>query len=301
LSRGDIKKIYNLSRWQGLKKAYSLFSGIKREKFNVCLDFSLDHRYGLVAKLAGIKRRVGLNYKDRGRFLTDKIDIESYSGRHVVEYYLDLLNFLGVDSQSKDLYLSVPEVFRLRSKFILGRGGIKNGDLVVGIAPGAGASWGKDALLKHWAAIKFAQLADRLVEELGVKVVLLGDGLERPIADVVVNAMKNNCLDLIGKTNLEELLALVGTLKLLITNDGGPLHIAVAQGISTVSIFGPVDEIVYGPYPVSDRHIVIKSNISCRPCYRQFKMPVCDRSQGCLTSVSVEQVLEAAKQLLHFK
>ena len=73
LSRGDLKKIFKKSKFKGIKATLNLFFAIKKEDFDIAVDFSLDHRYGLFSKLAGIKKRVGFDYKNRGRFLTEKI------------------------------------------------------------------------------------------------------------------------------------------------------------------------------------------------------------------------------------
>lgn len=298
LSRGDIKKIYNNSKWQGIKKSWDIYRLIRKEKFNISLDFSLDHRYAWISQAAGVKRRIGFNYKKRGRFLTDRIDINGYQARHVVDYYLDLLKFLDIKPKSKNLHLYLDEKAKNRAKSIFNHAGIKDSDLVIGIAPGAGGSWGKDAGLKHWPALRFAQLSDRLNTELGAKIVVLGDETERPLADIIVNSAKNKPIDLAGKTTLEEFAAVIGKLSLLVTNDGGPLHMAVALGIKTISIFGPVDDKVYGPYPASSKHIVIKKELPCRPCYYNFKMPVWEQDKSCLKGINTDEVFEAVKTLL---
>ena len=88
--------------------------------------------------------------------------------------------------------------------------------------------------------MKFAQVADRAIDELGVKIVILGDAQEKDIAEVIIAAMKNKPVSLAGKTTLGELAAVMKNLDLLVTNDGGLLHMAVALGIKTVSVFGPV-------------------------------------------------------------
>ena len=176
--------------------------------------------------------------------------------------------------------------------------GIEENDLVIGIAPGAGGSWGKDAVYKHWPALKFAQVADRLAAELKAKIIILGDESERKIADVIMHVMRNKPIDLTGKTSLEILPAVIKNCNLLITNDGGPMHMAVALGVKTVSIFGPVSELVYGPFPYSNKHVVLKWDMSCRPCYNNFRLPGCDKDRECLRSVSVDAVFEAASRLL---
>jgi len=297
LSRGDLKKIFNSSVPHGLKELFRLFISIKKRRFDISLDFSLDHRYSLLTKLAGIRTRVGLDYKNRGRFLTHKIGVEGYKLKHIVEYYLDLLKFTAIKPKTNTLKINIPKEHKARSRNILARYGVKEDDFIVGIAPGAGASWGKDATYKHWAAIKFAQLADRLVNNLGAKVVILADQLERPIADVMVNTMKNKPVDLTGRTSLEELMAMISNLSILVTNDGGPLHIASSLGIKTVSIFGPVDEKVYGPYPLSSRHIVIKKDLECRPCYENFRFKGCANERKCIEDVSVDEVYQAVASL----
>ncbi|MDD5097715.1 MAG: glycosyltransferase family 9 protein, partial [Candidatus Omnitrophica bacterium] len=162
LSRGDLKKFYQESFFKGLGSAIKLTWKIRKEHFDICLDFSLDHRYSLFSKIAGIRKRIGFDYKNRGRFLTNKISIDGYSDKHAIEYYLKLLSFLDIDVTNKSLELVVPAACEKKAKDILARQGIEEKDLVVGIAPGAGGSWGKDAAYKHWPSLKFAQLADKL-------------------------------------------------------------------------------------------------------------------------------------------
>lgn len=298
LSRGDLKKIYQESFFKGLWSTLCLVWQIRKERFDICLDFSLDHRYSLFAKIIGIRQRIGFNYKGRGRFLTKRIDLAGYQDKHVVEYYLELLKFLDIPAADKGLYLAVLPENELKAKNILACAGIEKNDLVICIAPGAGGSWGKDAAYKHWPALKFAQAADRLASELKAKILILGDESETKISDVIVHVMRNKPIDLTGRTGLEILPAVINNCNLLITNDGGPMHMAVALGVKTVSIFGPVSEMVYGPFPYNNKHVVLKWDISCRPCYNNFRLASCDKDRECLRSVSVDAVFTAAKALI---
>lgn len=298
LSRGDLKKIYRKGWLEGIKSLFGLFCSIKKEKFDIVLDFSLDHWYSFYAKILGIKKRIGFNYKRRGRFLTEKIDIKGYSQKHIVGYYMLLLKIIGIRPQAGHLELFVPDADKIRAKNCLKEFGLAQDDLLIAIAPGAGASWGQDAAFKHWPLLNFSKLIEKIVIELNAKVILLGDTSERPIADAIKGLTKCNFIDLVGKTDLLQLIALISNCRLLITNDGGPMHIAVALGVKSVSIFGPVDDLVYGPYPETDRHIVIKNNIQCRPCYRGFRLPVCKINRECLTSITVDEVFSATRRLI---
>ena len=93
-------------------------------------------------------------------------------------------------------------------------------------------------------------------------------------------------------TKIREMACLIKRCKALVCNDGGLLHIAVSQEVPTVSIFGPTDEKVYGPYPASKKHVVVTNNIDCRPCYRRFKLPECD-TKKCIENISVDSVFNA--------
>ena len=299
LSRGDLKKIYRRSIWQGFNKFINLVNGIRNERFDTLFDFSLDHRYSLIAKIAGIKKRIGFNYKGRGRFLTDKIDTGGYSDKHIVEYYLDLIKPDGIKPKNFNLELVLSQDCRIKSKEILKGSGIGGNDLIIGIAPGGGESWGKDAYLKHWPAINFGELADRIINEFKAKIIILGDESERPIADAIINSMHNKPVDLAGRLSLKELSAVINHLHIFIANDGGPLHIAVALGKKTISFFGPVDPKVYGPYPPDEiRHIVLRRNLECSPCYIKFHLSDCKKNRECLETIDVDSAFNAVNKLL---
>ncbi|MDD2688674.1 MAG: lipopolysaccharide heptosyltransferase II [Candidatus Omnitrophica bacterium] len=299
LSRGDIKKIYRKSWLQGFAGSISLYFRLKKERFDVSLDYSLDHRYSLTAKFAGVKRRIGFNYRNRGRFLTNKIDLTGYSDKHVVEYYLDLLRLINITPKKFALQLKASDGEKAAARKILAGCGVNDGDLLIGIAPGAGASWGIDASLKHWPRRHFAGLADKLIESYGAKILILGDTSERLIAQEITRGMRNKAVDLAGKTKLSELIAIIDNLEVLIANDGGPLHMAAALNKKTVSFFGPVDPKVYGPYPSNEkRHIVLRRNLECSPCYRDFRLNKCIENRDCLEKIDIEQALEAVSNLL---
>jgi len=83
----------------------------------------------------------------------------------------------------------------------------------------------------------------------------------------------------------------------------GPLAEPVSVALRVVpqppvSVFGPVDEQVYGPYPRNGRHRVIAYDPGCRPCYQRFHLPPCPIDRECLRRVTAEQVAAAAEELL---
>jgi lipopolysaccharide heptosyltransferase II len=301
LNRGDIKR---LSRGLWFKEAglwLGVLKEIKGEKFDVSFDFSLDHRYGLLSQLGGVKGRIGYNYKNRGRFLTGRVNIEGYGLKHMVEYYCDLPGMAGIKIKSREMSLPLSEDVRRAAKTIFHQYGLGEKNRVIGISAGGGASWGKDAQYKHWPAANFASLINKMQKDVPADIVLLGDEKEKNISDRIAGAVEHRVVNLAGKTNLEELCGIIASLDLLVTNDGGPLHIAAASGVKTVSIFGPVDDLVYGPYPKNEMHRVVRRHFSCQPCYINFRFKGCTNNRKCLEDITVDDVLVRVKELMRGK
>lgn len=295
--KDDYRQLWRESKIKCISRFISFLKRIKVKNFDLSFDLSLGRHYNFFLWLIGIPQRVGFNYKNRGRFLTKKIDIDGYQDKHVVEYYLDLLRFLGLEPKDNRLELFLSQDDTIWAEQFLKDQGISNTDLLIGIIPGGGASWGKDAPIKHWSGEKFAKVADKFIERYSTKIIILGDSTESQICEFVSNSMHHHPVAVSCNTTLRQFASLIGRCKLVITNDGGPLHIATALGTKTISIFGPVDDKVYGPYPPSVNHIVLKKDLPCRPCYRRFKMPKCDR-RDCLESITPEEVLGATEKLL---
>lgn len=300
LSRGDLKKVFKMSTRQAVKRAIDLIKKIKKERFDIVLDFSLDYRYSLILKILGVKKILGFDYKGRGRFLTDKIKIEGFDARHMVDYYSMLLKFIDKKLKVDDkMELFVGEDEKVWADGLLRRSGIDDNDILIGIAPGGGASWGKSAFRKHWPREKFAYIADELISADGYKVILFGSEKEKDICNFIADRMKKSLINLCNKTSLGQFAAVLQRCKLLITNDGGPLHMASTLNIKTVSLFGPVSERIYGPYPPSKDHIVITGDVKCRPCYKNFRYPLC-HDRICLDSIEPSRVIGAVRANLNY-
>lgn len=286
------------SRLRCLKDFLTFLNSIKKERFDLCIDLSLNGQVGFFTWALGIRKRAGFNYKNRGWLLTDGIPIEGYEGKHVAEFYLGLLKFLGLEINAVNLEIFLNEAERMWREDYLRNNGISEGDLLMAIIPGGGASWGKDAVIKHWPAEKYAEIADKCIEKFRAKIIILGDYSDFEACNLVFGFIKQRAIQTCGKTDLRQFAALLNRCNLVVTNDGGPLHVAVAAGCKTVSLFGPVDEKVYGPFTSNPlRHRVVKKKITCRPCYRRFKLADCSK-RICLEEISVVEVFQAIEELI---
>ena len=254
--------------------------------------------YGFLSMMAGIKKRIGYNYKNRGLFLTDRITLEAgYRDKHVIDYHKEFLPLLGMglsaDTETK-IYISQED--DKKAQRILWGQEIALTDKYICIMPGAGASWGQTAYRRRWPIERFAEAALRIANEFKLKIVLLGSADEKELCDYIKKKVPE-AVNLCGKLSLMVSIAVIKYANILFANDGGPLHMAVGVGTKTVSIFGPVDERIYGPYPASEKYCIIKDkSLSCAPCYNSFKLPECNDLK-CLNNITVDKVVETLKRI----
>ena len=296
--KDEAVRLWRIAPWQGLRYLGRLLARIRRSQFDYALDLSLGERYAFILKCLGLRRRIGFDYHRRGRFLTDRLPIDGYHNDHVVAYYRRLLRFVGVVLVDASLELHVSrEDERWAAQWIKERG-LDGSEPVVGVVPAGGVSWGADAPFRRWSLQGFAAVADTLIERYHARVILFGEKMDTALCQTVAQRMNRSVINLSGQTTLGQFVSLLGRLGLIICNDGGPLHIAVSQGVKTVSIFGPVDPIVYGPYGPATRHRVVTKVLPCRPCYHHFKLPPCPYNRACLNEVTVEDVLAAVDEML---
>ena len=298
--KDELDRLFKKSWWRGLSYIGWLLRRVTEARYEYVVDLSLGERYSFILKILGVPRRVGFDFRRRGRFLTERLLIDGYQSDHVVEYYRRLLLFLGIRLLEESLELPLSDEDHAWAERYLQERGLRDVPLLVGIVPAGGVSWGIDAPRRRWNLDGFAAVADALIERHGVRVLLFGEAADVPICQNVARLMKHPVIDVSGQTTLGQFVSLLNRLSLVVCNDGGPLHLAVSQRVKTVSIFGPVDPAVYGPYPSWQREhrVVYRRDLPCRPCYHQFKLPPCPYERACLTALSADDVLEACEEAL---
>jgi len=290
--------IYDRDEFVGNYSKYmELFNSIKQQAFDVVFDFSLNSSFGFLSFACGIKKRIGFNYRGRGQFLNNTIQLMGFEDKHVVEYFLDLLRFIDVPVIDRYLTLTIPsDDIQWAQKWLKSHHIDPTAKPLIAVLPGGGASWGKAAKYKRWSAPKYADLIDKIIENFDAAIILLGDSKEEELCREVVSLAHFPLHLAVGETSVLGLAALLMQCKGTVVNDGGPLHVASAVGVKTVSVFGPVDPQVYGPYPMG-KHTVVQKGLPCQPCYRRFRMANCGHI-SCLVDLSVEEVYRKVQNLL---
>ena len=215
--------------------------------------------------------------------------------RHTVEANLDALRRLGIHPipDDKQLVMIPGSIAQARIDAMLAERALAPKRFVQ-VHPGS--RW----LFKSWPAGRMASLVEKLVRD-GFKVVVTGapDERERAIVDVMFAALSEHCRtsvhDFAGRLSLLELAALTTRARLFVGVDSAPMHIAAAVGTPAVALFGPSDELEWGPWGVAHR-VVTSTDFPCRPCRNDG----CGggKISDCLTTLPVDRVGAAVDALL---
>lgn len=266
------------------------------ERFDTAILFQNAFEAALLALTAGIPNRIGYTTDGRRLLLTRGVrprikDLE----RHQIYYYLDLLFQTGVSpidylqdaSFRPDIHLTPSREQLDSADSLLGLAGADRGKPLVGLNPGA--AFGS---AKRWFPERYAEVADRLIEEMGAEIVLLGSSSEEPIAYKVRESMKRTPRFLVGRTSLSDLIGILARCRLFLGNDSGPMHLSAALGVPLVAVFGSTDEVATGPF--SENAAVLHKHVECSPCL----LRECPIDLRCFDRIHSGEVYRAAGRLL---
>ncbi|HQQ06993.1 MAG TPA: glycosyltransferase family 9 protein, partial [Candidatus Omnitrophota bacterium] len=145
-----------------LSMASRFISEIRRERIEACLDLSLNTQYGFYASLAGIRDRYGLDYKNRCFFLTKKLSVPGFAGRHVADFYLSVMSLLGLETGQYPMSVGISAEDHDWARRWMAEQRIPSVSIVVGIAPCGGDSFGPNAHIRRWPAKYYSALIGHL-------------------------------------------------------------------------------------------------------------------------------------------
>jgi len=238
----------------------------------------------LVLWRAGVPERWGYATDGRRMLLTRSCRVPSgVRGRSQVYYYRAMLEGLGLAVVGEpDASLACPEEWAARGLSLLGGEGPW-----IGVNPGA--FYGT---AKRWLPERFAAAADLVARRTGARVAVVGGAAERPLGEAIAGELRAPSRVLCGETTLADLVGVLAGLRLLLTNDSGPMHLAAAVGTPVVAVFGSTDW--RETAPVSPRTRVVREQTECAPCL----LRECPIDHRCMTRVGADRVAAEALELL---
>ncbi len=246
-------------------------------------------RNALLPFLARVPIRVGTNVAGRGVLLTESCKDDT--GIHEVHRYLRVLKLLNIDAVPSFLEFWHTDADRQFVGRLLRAEGILPDSRIVAL--NLGTTWAT----KRWDIANFADLIQQIARLLPeIKIVLVGSSDEEKLAEALPASL--SLINLVGKTEILQLGALLERSEVCVTCDSGPMHIAAAVGTPTVAFFGPTNPLRHQPHGTG--HTVIEKPVSCRPCYKQ----ICHRQDAphlCMQEIGTAEVVKALEGKLRQK
>ena len=271
----------------GLINQFRIISEIRSREIDTIFLFHSNGPEDIFFSVLGGARNIlkttdNVNHK----FLKIFLNSANIDYKHNIEKKLDLVKVFNPSVISKKML--IPCYFYNRNGFIIKNQNYK----YLGIQMGAQDTY------KMWPLENFIKLVQRLqLISLNIKIVLLGSTRrEHVISKNFESALSDKVLviNLCGKSKINELPILINDLDLLLTNDTGTMHLAIALKTKTVSLFGPTDSKIYGPYQDYNMHKVIQAdgdfvNIA----------PKKQRGSEGMALITVDQVLDKTCEVLN--
>ncbi|HBU69403.1 MAG TPA: hypothetical protein DEE98_03360 [Elusimicrobia bacterium] len=265
-----------------------------KRRFDMTVDFEFFTRFSAVMTfLSFAPVRVGYHAWETWRGNTHNIQVPFNRYWHIMDNFYNLATYIGLPKNG-ELKIIRPEVSREDSEFVasLLKDNGASGDFISVHFNASDLS-----IERRWPYENFIKLINRLVEDYNLKIIFIGSKSESGSVGEIVRAIggkSSAVLNFAGKLSITQLARLFELSKLVISNDSGPLHLAVAMETPTVSFFGPETPVIYGPLGKS--HTVFFKNIDCSPCIN-----VHDRKSvhcywekpRCMEAISVDEVYAA--------
>lgn len=234
-----VERVISFPRRSFLKNGREFLRDLRKESYDLALDFQGLLKSALVARGARANRRIGPSFPREGANLFyNAVAGPRNKQRHAVDECLDTARYLGVPDEPVEFPMKIPA-----STFNFLRP-------CIGLLPCSRRAE------KNWPVDRFAETARALRERTGSSFAVLGSPADAEPCAELVRRIGLSAQNLCGRTTLVELVGLIHALDLLITVDSGPMHIAAAVGTPTVALFGPTDPVRTGPY--GDIHRVLR-------------------------------------------
>jgi ADP-heptose:LPS heptosyltransferase len=282
----QLDKVIVFDRSRGLSGVWDLYQSMRREHFDIVLDLQRIFKSGFFSLLSGAGRRIGFhrrNAKELNWVFNNEYIPYFNENRSKLEHYLKFTEYLELPEldtadfgfATLDVNRTVPpHVAEIQDSFI---------------AVVMGSSWDS----KDWNFSGYHNFVQYIIETQNRHVVLLGGNSQMKLAaDLVEKLNSPKVIDLTGNSLLE-MTAVLKAAAAAVGPDSGPGHLAAAVGTPYVTLFGPTPANRHAPYGCED--LVVKSNLSCAPCYKK-ECP--DRNKECMTNIDVREVADKISRAL---
>jgi heptosyltransferase II len=281
-----------------LVRSFRMTGKVGAPGFHIAVLFQNAFESAFTAWMARIPLRIGYPTDLRGPLLSVSVPLNGdVKQRHQVFYYLAITDFIaGCLNGGAPVHETVPDCsivlgmhHLIRARDLLVDLGVDLNRPLFCLCPGSANS---DA--KRWPTDYFARLADLLIDKMEAAVVFVGSSGERELVEQIRGQMRNcGSVSLAGSIGMVRAMVVMGLARMVISNDTGSAHLAVAASAKVLTVFGPTSPGATAPYG-PDAHI-IQGEAPCAPC-RHFRCPRPDHL--CMRNLDPIRVYSRVEEIL---
>ena len=229
----------------GFKEYLKIRKQLHDVKFDVLLHMQMSLRASLASLMIKSKIRVGFDRqraKD-GQWLFTNKKINHIPQQHVMDSLFGFSEILGIKEHKYIWNISIPDEARKSAKALIG-----NRSNYIIISPCSSKDY------RNWHTQGYASIVDYITEKYHYEVILTGgnSAIEKKYGNEIERASKQSPLNLIGQTNLKELLSIIEEAKCMISPDSGPAHMATAMSTPVIGLYATTNPERARPYSSAD-------------------------------------------------
>jgi lipopolysaccharide heptosyltransferase I len=283
----QIDNIVVFKRAWSFKALCDLYRQLRQYHFDITLDLQRHLKSGFFSMLSQSRQRIGFHRKNSKEFnwLFNNASI-GYESNELskLDHYFKFTQSLGLADPARvnfgisdwEACKHLPPVLRQRDNPLV--------TIVLG------SRWES----KNWITQGYIHLIQHLTSNEAFRVTMIGDASQEAMATEILEQIDiNDPINLVGRTSLLELAAVLKYSTLAVGPDSGPGHLAAALGTPYISLFGPTSPIRTAPYGYE--HLVVRTRLECMPC-NQKQCPL--HTRQCMLDIRVEQIMEKVDRVL---
>jgi len=262
----------------------ALIKSIRKNHYDIVLDFFSNPSTAIITYLSGAKYRIGYPYKGR-RYAYNMFGPNERTKFHAAQLHLECLRINDLSFSIKDLHYSINEDSLVFAKKYFTGQSLDN-SFVVGICPTGG--WAS----KKCDPEKFAEIANIVINRFNAKVLILwGKSDENDALKIHKLLIRKSILAPL--TTIQELAALISKCSILIANDSGPMHMSTAIGTPVLSLHGPTNARLQGPFSLRHEWIQLE-DLKCINC----NLLDCPLNHECFKNIPAELIIDKTESLI---
>jgi lipopolysaccharide heptosyltransferase II len=302
---GLFDNVYNVPYSAGMGRWMSRIREIRETAYDLTINEFHSHSWPLALLVAASGARYRLGHVtspgwssqfSRYSFIFN-LAVAMREDEHEIERYIDLVAAAGAQPISLGdarTFIHLADEDREYARLFLDRAETGAQDTIVGFQPGSSPTmrW------KQWPIDRYREVISQLMSEMpGSRIVLFGSALEEEMVRGLAEGLGPRVSVAAGKTSVKQVAALIERCNLLVCNDSGLMHAAVAVGTPVVAIYGPTD--LRRTSPVGPGHRVVRHELPCSPCFKlegDEQVHLCPH-HDCLMTITAEEVFQTIKQV----